>query len=34
MTEDEQYKKVKKQLETGLVFYFIVALIILAIAKG
>jgi len=33
MTEDEQYKRVKKQLETGLVFYFIVALMILAIVK-
>ena len=33
MTEDKHYKKIKKQLETGLVFYFIVALMILAIVK-
>jgi len=33
MSEHEQYKKIKKQLETGLVFYFIVALMILAIVK-
>jgi len=33
MSEHEQYKKIKKQLETGLVFYFIVALMVLAIVK-
>ena len=34
MEQNKQYKRVKKQLETGIVFYFILALMILAIIKG
>lgn len=34
MKQNKQYERVKKQLETGVVFYFILALMLLAIVKG
>lgn len=34
MKQNKQYEKVKKQLETGVIFYIILALMLLAIVKG
>ena len=34
MKENKQYQKVKKQLEIGILFYIILALMLLAIVKG
>jgi len=34
MKQNKQYKIVKKQLETGVVFYIVLALMLLAIVKG
>ncbi len=34
MKENKQYQKVKKQLETGILFYIVLALMLLAIVKG
>jgi len=34
MKQNKQYKRVKKQIETGVVFYFVLALMLLAIVKG
>lgn len=34
MKQNKQYEKVKKQLETVVIFYIILALMLLAIVKG
>ena len=34
MNNNKEYKRIKKQIETGVLFYFILALMLLAIVKG
>ena len=34
MKQNKEYLRIKKQIETGVLFYFILALMLLAIVKG